>query len=174
MTSIRPVTVADAAAMATLAAANRDYLAPRQPARDDEFFTEAGQRTAIQDALTEREQGTALPEVILDEDGRIVGRISLNAIVTAKTFLSASVGFWVGTEHNGRGHATAALREIVGVAFNTLGLHRVQAETLVHNERSQYILEKTGFVRYGLAPRYLRVAGSWQDCVMFQILNERD
>ena len=73
--------------------------------------------------------------------------------------------------HQGRGLATAAVRDIVGVAFDDLGLHRVQAGTLRDNLRSQRVLERTGFVRFGLAEAYLRIAGRWQDHVLFQLVN---
>ena len=55
-------------------------------------------------------------------------------------------------------------------AFKKLGLHRVQAETLLDNTPSQRVLERNGFVRYGLAPKYLNIAGRWQDHIMFQRL----
>jgi ribosomal-protein-alanine N-acetyltransferase len=35
---------------------------------------------------------------------------------------------------------------------------------------SQRVLERNGFVRYGLAPAYLEIAGRWQDHVMYQAL----
>ncbi|GAA0325518.1 GNAT family N-acetyltransferase [Kineococcus aurantiacus] len=38
------------------------------------------------------------------------------------------------------------------LAFKELALHRVQAETLVDNVRSQRVLKRVGFTRYGLAP----------------------
>jgi ribosomal-protein-alanine N-acetyltransferase len=37
--------------------------------------------------------------------------------------------------------------------------------------RSQRVLEHNGFLRFGLAPQYLRIAGRWQDHVLFQKLN---
>lgn len=64
--------------------------------------------------------------------------------------------------------ATAAVAEAAEIATMDLGLHRLQAETLVHNAGSQRVLEKNGFSRYGLAPKYLLIAGHWQDHVMFQ------
>jgi ribosomal-protein-alanine N-acetyltransferase len=53
-----------------------------------------------------------------------------------------------------------------------LRLHRAEAGTLVHNIGSQRVLERNGFARYGLAPKYLRIAGRWQDHVLFQRINE--
>jgi ribosomal-protein-alanine N-acetyltransferase len=51
-------------------------------------------------------------------------------------------------------------------------LHRIQADTLVDNEASQRVLKRNGFVRIGLAPRYLKIAGRWQDCILHQLLSD--
>ena len=72
---------------------------------------------------------------------------------------SCSLGYWVAAEHNGKGVATAAVGDAVRYAFRELRLHRAEAGTLVHNVGSQRVLERNGFVRYGLAPKYLRIAG---------------
>ncbi len=172
MTTTRLVTPDDAPAIAELLRVNGEFLAPYEPPRSPGYVTDDGQRAAIRDALEHCERGTALPHVIVDGAGRVVGRISLNGIVRAPSFLSCSVGYWVGAADNGRGHATAAVREIVRVAFEELGLHRVQAETLPDNARSQRVLERNGFVGYGMAPRYLNIGGRWQDMLMYQVLNE--
>jgi ribosomal-protein-alanine N-acetyltransferase len=44
----------------------------------------------------------------------------------------------------------------------------VEASTLRQNVRSQRVLERNGFVRFGLAPQYLKIAGRWQDHVLWQ------
>jgi ribosomal-protein-alanine N-acetyltransferase len=62
------------------------------------------------------------------------------------------------------------LREAVDLAFGELRLHRVQAETLTHNQRSQRTLERVGFEQYGTARQYLHIAGQWQDNVLYQLL----
>jgi len=163
------VTVADAPALTELAVANREFLAPWQPTREADFFTLDGQRDAVASALSEFERGIAVPNVILD-DGRIVGRVMLSNIVRGP-FQSCHLVYWVDSERNGHGLATAAVRETVDLAFGQLGLHRVQAGTLLHNIGSQTVLERNGFVRFGIAPAYLQIAGSWQDHVLYQALN---
>ncbi|MFJ4296180.1 GNAT family N-acetyltransferase [Curtobacterium sp. NPDC089689] len=80
------------------------------------------------------------------------------------------MGYWVRGDRLRRGHATTAVRLAVAHAFGRLGLHRVQAETLPENVASQRVLERNGFVRFGTAPEYLRIAGEWRDHVMFQVL----
>jgi [ribosomal protein S5]-alanine N-acetyltransferase len=171
MNITRLVSADDAAALAELQRVNREFFAPWEPVRNEEYFTAAGQRVAIADALARYEQGTTLPRVILGDTGEVVGRITLNGIVRGP-LLSCSVGYWVGAAENGRGLATTALREMIAVAFSELGLHRIQAETLLHNGASQRVLARNGFVRIGMAPRYLKIAGRWQDCNLYQLINE--
>ncbi|MCW3845173.1 GNAT family N-acetyltransferase [Micromonospora yasonensis] len=170
MNITRLVTAEDAPALAELLRVNREFLAPWEPIRSEDYFTAAGQHAVIQADLQQHEQGSKLPHVILDDAGRVIGRITLNGIVRGP-FQSCALGYWVSAGHNGRGFATGAVREIVRVAFAQLGLHRVQAETLLHNVRSQRVLERNGFVRYGMAPEYLNIAGRWQDHVMYQVVN---
>ena len=44
---IRPLTVDDAEELAALYRANREYLAPFEPTRSDDFFTDAEQRRRL-------------------------------------------------------------------------------------------------------------------------------
>jgi [ribosomal protein S5]-alanine N-acetyltransferase len=167
----RLVTIDDAPVLAELLGVNRAFLAPWEPIRPDAYFTVDGQRADIAAALERQAQGTGLPHVILDGAGHLIGRITLNGIVRG-SFQSCSVGYWVSATANGRGLATAAVRDIKRVAFEELGLHRIQAETLLHNIRSQRVLERNGFVRIGMAPAYLKIAGQWQDHAMYQVVND--
>jgi len=164
----RLVATSDAPELAALLAANRKFLAPYEPFRPEEFYTAEGQRTHLEDVLRTTTAGTALPHVIVD-DGRIVGRITLTGIIRGP-FLSADLGYWVAEPANGRGVASAAVARILRIAFDELGLHRVEAGTLVHNAASQRVLQRNGFRRYGLAPRYLRIDGEWRDHILFQRL----
>jgi len=166
----RLITPADAAALAGLVRANRDFLAPWEPLRDEGYFTEAGQLADIEQALERHQTGNALPWVILDADGAVAGRITLNGIVRG-AFQSCSVGYWLSSAAGGRGLATSALHDIKTTAFSELGLHRIQAETLPHNDASQRVLARNGFSRIGFAPTYLKIAGRWQDFVLYQIVN---
>lgn len=166
MTQIRPVTLEDAEPLVELLRANREFLAPWDPIRDPEFHTLAGQRMEIEKLLGDQERGLTVAHVILDET-RIIGRVTLSNIVRG-VFQSSNLGYWIGSADNGRGHATAAVGEIAELAFSKLGLHRIEAGTLPHNIASQRVLERNGFERFGLAKRYLQIAGSWQDHVLFQ------
>jgi ribosomal-protein-alanine N-acetyltransferase len=156
---IRPLVPDDAEELAAILTANREFTKPFDPARPEEYFTAAHQARIIR----ERTGYYA----ILDEDA-IAGTVALSNVVHG-AFRNANLGYWVDQGRNGRGLASGAVAEMVEqVAFGELGLHRVEAGTLVANIGSQRVLEKNRFTRIGVAPRYLLIAGAWQDHVLFQ------
>lgn len=170
MSITRILTMADAEPLAALLRVNWDFLAPWMPARTDKFFTIAGQREILARELDVYARQAMIPLGIVDTDGELAGRITINGI-TRGAFQSASIGYWVAKSRNGRGLASAAVGEVVGLAFRDLGLHRLQAETLLRNTASQRVLRHNGFQPFAVAPSYLKIADEWQDHVLFQLLN---
>ncbi|HEX3689377.1 MAG TPA: GNAT family N-acetyltransferase [Solirubrobacteraceae bacterium] len=170
MAVTRLITADDAPVLAELQRANREFLAPWSPQRSAVHFTVEGQRRAVADVLALHAQGKALPHVVLC-DGEVVGRVTLNDIVGG-ILESCHLGYWLSQGYNGRGLATAAVAEVMGIAFGELGLHRIEAGVVPHNVRSRAVLERNGFVRFGYAPAYLKIAGEWQDHVLYQALSD--
>jgi [ribosomal protein S5]-alanine N-acetyltransferase len=167
--TLRLLTLDDAPVLAELLRVNRDFLTPWEPIRGEEYFTVDGQHANIRDALERHGHGSALPLAILDDAARVIGRITLDGIARGP-FQSGNLGYWVSTADNGRGFATAAVSEIVRVAFEELGLHRVQAATLLDNVRSRRVLERNEFVRFGVATAYLNISGRWQDHALYRVV----
>jgi ribosomal-protein-alanine N-acetyltransferase len=165
---LRPVHAADAGPLAEALQANRSHLAPWEPARAEEFYTVEGQREVIRRRQADLESGTALSMVLTGGDG-ILGLLTLSSIVRG-AFQNAHVGYWIAQSVQGRGLMTAAVAAAVGIAKDGLGLHRLEAATLVRNAASQRVLEKNGFEAYGTARAYLRIAGQWQDHRIYQRL----
>jgi [ribosomal protein S5]-alanine N-acetyltransferase len=168
---IRELRLEDASALADAYRRNRQHLAPWDPRRDEYFYTDHGQATAIAGQLKAARNGSVVAWVLTHEN-RIVGRVNLNNIVMG-VLRSGTLGYWVDAEHLGRGLATGAV-EFACREAERRGLHRVEAGTLVHNTASQRVLLKCGFELYGLAPRFLFIAGSWQDHRLYQrILHDK-
>ncbi|MFB4318473.1 GNAT family N-acetyltransferase [Actinomadura sp. 21ATH] len=165
---LRLVRPADAAPLAALCRANREYLRPWEPQRDDAYFTLEGQRGNVRDLLQAREAGEMWPGVIL-VDGRIAGRITLNNILRGP-LQSCFVGYWVARDRAGRGVATEAVRQALDIAFGELRLHRVEAFTRVDNHASQRVLGRNGFTAVGVARRHIYVDGRWRDERFFERL----
>lgn len=170
MTTLRLITLDDADELVQVLTANREFLRPWEPARGDSYFTPAGQARVIAGCLTEQSEGRRLMLAMIGRRHEIIGQVTLSAIVRG-AFQSGSIGYWVSHGFNGTGVATQAVAEATGIAFESLVLHRLQAETLPQNVASQRVLEKNGFERYGAAPAYLSIDGAWQDHLLYQRLN---
>jgi [ribosomal protein S5]-alanine N-acetyltransferase len=164
--AIRPLERSDAEELAGVLERNRSFLAPFEPDRPASFFSVAGQRARLDEVEERRLKGAGDVYAILDGE-EIAGTISLSNVVRG-AFQSANVGYWVDRARNGRGLASRAVGAVVAEAFGPIGLHRLEAGTLVDNIPSQRVLEKNGFTRIGVAPRYLHIAGAWRDHVLFQ------
>ncbi len=158
----------DSSLLANAYLRNRDHLAPWEPDRQEEFFTEQFQVEDIERRLALAATGEAFP-LALVSNGRLVGRFNL-AGISRGPFQSAGLGYWIDKDYQGRGLSSAAVSAIVQVARTTLGLHRIEASTLIHNVASQQVLIKNGFHQIGMAPHYLRIAGTWQDHNLYQVL----
>jgi len=168
---LKPVGPGDAAGMLRLYDDNRDFFHPWEPERPPEFFTHERQRELIDREVADRRLGAREVFAVRDDSNEIVGRIALNDIIRG-VFQNVHLGYDIAEKVNGRGYATEAVRLVTGYAFRELGLHRVQAATMLRNARSQRVLEKAGFRREGTALRYLRIAGAWEDHFIFAITAE--
>ena len=80
---------------------------------------------------------------------------------------SATIGYWMGECHAGNGYMSAAVEAVCNRLFRDNGLHRVEAATLPTNMRSVALLERCGFRLEGCARDYLKIAGRWQDHLLF-------
>ncbi|MFL4475226.1 GNAT family N-acetyltransferase [Paeniglutamicibacter sp. MACA_103] len=168
----RVLQLGDVPELTELLRKNRTFLGPWDPLRDDAFFTVAKQGEIARHALHSHENGDMVPLVILNATGGLAGRLNISGIVRG-AFQSGALGYWVSRDENGAGLASQAVAEAIDLA-TALNLHRLQAGTLPHNAASQRVLEKNGFRRFGLAPKYLKIAGRWQDHVLYQRILEQD
>ena len=156
----------DGPALAAAYTRNRTHLQPWEPERPAAFYEAAYHAERIPVELMTHGAGRAVP-LVLERGGELVGRVNLSDIVLG-AFRSAHLGYWIDAGLAGRGVMSAAVEAACVHARDDLALHRVQAATLLHNEASQRVLARTGFERIGTAPRYLNIAGRWQDHALFQ------
>ncbi|WP_337006158.1 MULTISPECIES: GNAT family N-acetyltransferase [unclassified Microbacterium] len=168
---LRPVRIGDGAALSRAYLSNREHLAPWEPTRTEAFYTVASQEEHARQSVDDAAAGRSIRFVIESGDGEIRGRMNVNNIVRG-AFWSADLGYWIDATRLRRGLAAHAVGDVAAYARNELGLHRLQAATLLHNVGSQRVLLGNGFERIGLAPKYLRIAGEWQDHLLFQLLLE--
>lgn len=84
----------------------------------------------------------------------------------------ASIGYTVMEAFQGRGIATAAVRQIIALAFDpdVLDLDRLEAVAAVENTGSRRVLTKAGFREEGVAHGLLVIGGVRVDHMRFGLL----
>jgi RimJ/RimL family protein N-acetyltransferase len=70
------------------------------------------------------------------------------------------IGYWLGVDYWGQGHATEAVRALIDHAFGELGYEALQAGARVSNPASRRVLEKCGFQWTGVRLSRIRAINS--------------
>lgn len=84
----------------------------------------------------------------------------------------AEIGYMLNRNYWRQGLMHQALEAVIEFAFNTLNLHRIEADVDPKNVASLSLLEKLGFEREGLFRERWFVYGAWQDSVMLGLLKQ--
>lgn len=163
---IRILTHKYAEEMMTYYKDNFEHLKPFEPVRDENFYTIEYHTKALINSYKQFIEGTYFGfGIFLDE--KIIGRINLFNIVHG-SFKSGFIGYSLHKDYTQKGFMTEAVELIVDYAKDKLNMHRIEASVLVYNTASQNVLERSGFQRIGLCPKYLYINGKWQDHYIYQ------
>lgn len=169
---LRPPLGSDWEQWATLRTQSRDFLVPREATWAKDALSRGAfrrrLRTHSRDWRADRVHGFL---IFLAKDDTLLGGITLSNNRRGN-IQSATLGYWVGAPHAGKGYMTEALHAVIRFAFRHLNLHRLEAACLTDNPASQRVLEKTGFTREGYARKYLCINGEWRDHLTFGLLEE--
>ncbi len=154
---------------------NREFLKPWEPKRNPEFFTLDFQETLLRQDIAQAHAGQACRLWIFREADRhferTLGVVVLSNIVYG-VFLSAILGYKLDELEIGRGYTTEALQALIDYAFDDIKLHRIEANIMPRNLPSIRVVEKLGFVNEGIARKYLKINGTWEDHIHMVLLNQ--
>lgn len=161
----------DEEALVELRRRNERFLAPWEPQRPKDYPEPEAQRVQLTKAVADAAQDRAYSFGIFTLDDDLVGTLNLSNVARG-AWQNATIGYFVDEQHNGRGFATEAIQLAVKLAFTELRLHRVQAGVMPRNLASLRALEKVGFRHEGMALRYLKIAGAWEDHLILALTAE--
>ena len=168
---LRPITSRDAGRWAELRRDNAAWLGAWESTRPPESSGHStGYRSLIRDLNRQARDGRALPFVIT-YDAVMVGQLTVTAI-TWGSARWAQVGYWIDEGHAGRGITPMAVAMAVDHCLQTMRLHRIEIAIRPENTASLRVVEKLGFIRIGIAARYLHINGAWRDHVLFAVTSE--
>jgi ribosomal-protein-alanine N-acetyltransferase len=167
---LRPLQLQDEKQWSEIREASRSFLEHWEPKWPNDATSPAAFRRRLKRFSAEWRDGTTYSFLIFSRaDHTLYGGITLSN-VRRGVAQAGSVGYWVGAPHARKGVMSEALQLLLSFSFDTLGLHRIEAACLPSNGPSRGLLEKSGFVQEGLARKYLRINGVWQDHVCYAIL----
>jgi ribosomal-protein-serine acetyltransferase len=83
---------------------------------------------------------------------------------------SCHLGYWLRSDHSGRGLMTEAAASVIGLGFEHISLHRIELHAAVGNEPSGRIAEKLGFTYEGRLRDAGRGADGWHDMRVYGLL----
>jgi RimJ/RimL family protein N-acetyltransferase len=98
----------------------------------------------------------------------VIGTCTLTHCST--THQRAEIGFALRQTHWGQGLGTEAVGAAIDFAFETLNLHRVEADADPRNERCLRLLERFGFQREGCLRERYYLHGERQDAIVLGLL----
>ena len=103
---------------------------------------------------------------------QLIGEININNVQRG-VVQSCSIGYWISENKMGLGLMSEAISLIKEFSFDELELHRIEAACLEKNQRSLNTLKKNHFNIEGVAKKYLKINGKWQDHVLLSCINEK-
>ena len=169
---LRVPTLNDYGPWAELRAQSREFLTPWEPAWTRDELTKAAYRRRIRFYQREVREETGFAFFIYrSHDDCLLGGLSLSQVRRGVT-QSCTVGYWLGQPHTGQGYMSDALQTVIPFVFQTLVLNRLEAACLTRNTSSIRVLEKAGFQLEGLARKYLKINGVWQDHFLYAIVGD--
>ena len=119
--------------------------------------------------------------LVIELDGEVIGDLMVaigDAWAQAEVAeqargVQADLGWVIDPDHAGHGYATEAVREVLRICFEDLGLRRVAADCFAANEASWRLMERVGMRREVHAVRdSLHRSGEWLDGYEYALLAE--
>jgi len=167
---LRPAIAADYSAWARLREQSRAFLTPWEPTWPSDDLTRAAFRRRLRRQAEDVARDESFAFLIFDSTSdELVGGLTLGG-VRRGVAQAATLGYWMGAPHAGKGRMTRAVAAVVRFGFDTLRLHRIEAACIPDNAPSIALLERNGFEREGFARAYLKIDDAWRDHILLALL----
>ncbi|MGE7991756.1 GNAT family N-acetyltransferase [Pseudomonas sp. NPDC089554] len=153
---------------------NRQHLSPWEPLRGEGYFSRDSVRGRVAQQVENMEAGQSIFFLILEsEGGKLLGRCNYTNMVRG-IFQACNLGFSLAESAQGQGLMRQSLAVTNRYCFEQLQLHRIMANHMPRNLRSERVLDSLGFEKEGYARAYLKIAGVWEDHTLRSLINPHD
>jgi RimJ/RimL family protein N-acetyltransferase len=117
--------------------------------------------------------------LVMELNGEVIGDLMVAVedgwaqaeVVEQARAVQAELGWVLAPDHGGHGYASEAVRELIRICFEELGLRRVTANCFADNEASWRLMERVGMRREIHTVREsLHRSGRWLDGLGYALL----
>ncbi len=107
----------------------------------------------------------------LKKTNDLIGVVNVNEIVKG-TFKSGYLGFYLFSGFEKQGLMNEALKLVINYAFDSMQLHRLEANIQPDNINSLRLVHRVGFIKEGFSRKYLYINNKWQDHIRYALTKE--
>jgi len=152
---------------------NKAHFKPWEPKRDASFYRKESWKQRVRYCLEAQAQKQSAHFISLSPaTGTVIAHCTLSQI-NFGVFQACNMGYGVASDVEGSGIAYSTCKTAIMYAFDDLGLHRIMANYMPHNNRSGRLLARLGFAKEGLARNYLKIAGKWENHILCSLTSAR-
>ncbi|MBP6185996.1 MAG: GNAT family N-acetyltransferase [Saprospiraceae bacterium] len=125
----------------------------------------------MEESIAEMESGKALVwALVRKEDQVCIGDVAFWKIDPQHAV--GEIGYGLLPEYWGQGYMQEVLKQVLPYAFQSMGLHRVEANVNTENRASQRLLEKMGFQKEAHFRENYAYNGKFLDSLIFGLLEK--
>ena len=103
--------------------------------------------------------------------GLIIGRVVAFGMLGGNCSF-CMLGYKLDRDWQHQGYMHEALSEVINILFDEMDMHRIEIYILPKNEKSINVVKRLGFKQEGVAEKYMRIFGRWEDHLRFVMLRE--
>jgi len=128
---------------------------------------------AVETYLEEEKRGISYRFLFFEKqkpDGPVIGKANFTQIFRGP-FHACYLGYKIDRDFEGKGLMHEGLKGAIDYLFDEKNLHRIMANYMPDNLRSEKLLHRLGFQKEGFAKDYLLINNQWEDHVLTSLTN---
>lgn len=152
---------------------NKQHLFCWEPLRSSRYYNKAETKARLMNTYQNFNSGTAIHFVVVNTtNDEMIASCNFTNIVYG-VFQSCYLGYSIDTQYEGQGIMYDVLSKCIHYVFDKYDLHRVMANYMTNNKKSENLLQRLAFKKEGIAQSYLKINGQWKDHILTSKINPK-
>ncbi|MGJ8646533.1 MAG: GNAT family N-acetyltransferase [Marinomonas colpomeniae] len=142
------------------------FLAPWEPLRDEGYYTFDTCLLRVREMRRDFLEGSGVVLCLLSPNEDKMLAYSNYSNIIRGVFQACNLGYSLRENEQGKGIMQEALSAGIEYLKTELDIERIQASYMPRNAKSAAVLNNLGFEKEGLARKYLKINGVWEDHIL--------